>query len=81
MIDVEEVAKLFKDHIFPFVGLLKKIISNRDPWFTSTFFKELCKQLDVTQNLSITYYPQMDGQLEKINQHIEIVLQIYYNYQ
>jgi hypothetical protein len=42
-IDTEGVAKPFKDQVFPFVGLLKKIISDRDPWFTSTFFQELCK--------------------------------------
>ena len=30
-IDTEGVAKLFKDHIFPFVGLPKKVISDRDP--------------------------------------------------
>jgi hypothetical protein len=46
-IDAEGVAKLFKDRIFPFVGLPKCIISDRDPHFTSTFFKELCKQLEV----------------------------------
>jgi hypothetical protein len=73
-IDAEGVAKLFKDHIFPFVGLPKKIISNRDPQFTSTFFKELCKQLEVSQNLSTAYHPQMDRQLEKTNQHVETAL-------
>jgi hypothetical protein len=46
-IDAKGVAKLFKDHVFPFVGLPKKVISNRDPRFTSTFFKELYKQLNV----------------------------------
>ena len=30
-IDVEGVAKLFKDQIFPFMRLPKKIISDRDP--------------------------------------------------
>src|SRR6267142_471536 len=60
-IDVEGVAKLFKDRIFPFVGLPKKIISDRDPRFTSAFFRELCKQLEVTQNLSTAYHPQTDG--------------------
>jgi hypothetical protein len=79
--DVEGVAKLFKDRVFPFVGLPKKIISDRDPRFTSTFFKELCKQLEVSQNLSMAYYPQTDGQLEKTNQHIETALRIYCNYQ
>ena len=79
-IDTEGVAKLFKDRIFPFVGLPKKIISDRDPGFTSAFFRELCRQLGVLQNLSTTYHPQMDGQSEKTNQHVEKVLQIYCNY-
>jgi hypothetical protein len=30
-IDAEGVAKLFKDRIFPFVGLPKRVISDRDP--------------------------------------------------
>jgi len=80
-IDVEGVAKLFKDQIFPFIGLPKKIISDTDPRFTSVFFRELCKQLEVKQNLSTAYHLQTDGQLEKMNQHIETALQIYCNYQ
>jgi len=72
-IDTEGVAKLFKDHIFPFVGLPKKVISDRDPWFTSTFFKELCKQLRVLQNLSTAYHPQTDRQSKKTNQHVKTV--------
>jgi len=74
MIDVEGVAKLFKDHIFPFIGLPKKIISNRDPCFTLAFFRELCKQLEVSQNLSTAYHPQTDRQSEKTNQHLEMAL-------
>jgi len=61
MIDTEGVAKLFKDQIFPFVGLPKKIISDQDPCFTSAFFRELCKQLEVSQNLSTAYHSQTDG--------------------
>jgi Integrase zinc binding domain len=80
-IDTEGVVKLFKDHVFPFVGLPKKVISNRDPRFTSTFFKELCKQLGVSQNLSTAYHPQTDRQSKKTNQHIETALRIYCNYQ
>jgi Integrase zinc binding domain len=80
-INTEGVAKLFKDCIFPFVGLSKKVISDRDPRFMSTFFKEMCKQLEVSQNLSTAYYSQMDGQSKKMNQHVETALQIYCNYQ
>jgi len=47
----------------------------------STFFKELCRQLDISQNLSATYHPQTDGQSEKKNQHVETALWIYCNYQ
>jgi len=79
-IDAEGVAKLFKDRIFPFVGLPKKIISDRDPCFTSAFFRELCKQLEVSQNLSTAYHPQTDGQLEKTNQHVKTARRIYCHY-
>jgi len=74
MIDAEGVAKLFKDRVFRFVGLPKKIISDRDPRFTFTFFKELCKQLEISQNLSTAYHPQTDGQSEKTNQHVKTAL-------
>ena len=80
-INVEGVANLFKDRIFPFVGLPKKIISDQDPHFTSAFFRELCKQLEVSQNLSTTYHLQTDGQSEKTNQHVKTALRIYCNYQ
>ena len=63
------------------MGLPQKIISDRDPRFTSTFFKELCKLLHVKQNISTAYHPQTDGQSEKTNQHVETALRIYCNYQ
>jgi hypothetical protein len=80
-IDMEEVAKLFKDQVFPFTGLPKKIILDRDMWFTSTFFKEVCSQLEIKQNLSSAYHSQTDGQSEKINQHAEMGLRIFCNFQ
>jgi hypothetical protein len=66
-IDTEGVAKLFKDQVFPFTGLPKKIISDRDTRFTLTFFKDLCSQLEIKQNLSSAYHPQTDGQSKKTN--------------
>ena len=80
-IDAEGVARLYKDQVFPYAGLPKRIISDRDPRFTSAFFKELCTQLEIKQNLSTAYHPQMDGQSEKTNQHVETALRIYCNYQ
>src|SRR5487761_1662692 len=80
-IDAEGVAKLYKDRVFPYAGLPKRIISDRDPRFTSAFFKELCIQLEIKQTLSTAYHPQTVGQSEKMNQHVEMALRIYCNYQ
>jgi transposase InsO family protein len=80
-IDAEGVAKLFKDWVFPIIGLPRKIISDRDTRFTAAYFKELCFLLGIQQNLSTAYHPQTDGQLEKTNQHVETALQIYCNHQ
>jgi hypothetical protein len=63
----EEVARLFRDHTFPYTGIPKRIISDRDTWFTSQFFKELCTQLEIKQNISSAYHPQTDGQSERTN--------------
>jgi hypothetical protein len=67
-------VKLFNDRVFPFVGLPKKVISNRDSQFISTFFRELYEQLEVLQNLSTAYHLQTDRQSEKTNQHLETAL-------
>jgi hypothetical protein len=77
----EEVARLFRDHAFPYTGLPKRIISDRDTQFTSQFFKELCAQLEIKQNMSSAYHPQTDGQSEQTNQTVETILRIFCNHQ
>lgn len=70
-------AKLYLKNMFPFVGILQWVILDRDPWFTSKIFQELCALLGIKQNVVSTYHPQMDGQSEKTNQHMETVLRIF----
>ena len=77
----EEIAELFKEHIFPYTGIPRKLISNRDTRFTSAFFKELCNALGVQQNISTAYHPQTDRQSERTNQTMEDLLRIFSNYQ
>ena len=43
--------------------------------------KEFMKALGTTRQLSIAYYPQIDGQTERINQKVGTFLQHYVNYQ
>jgi len=79
--NAEELAREYKDKVFPFVGIPTKIISDRDTRFTSHFAKEVCAQLEIKQNISTAYHPQTDGQSEKTNQHVETALRIFCNYQ
>jgi hypothetical protein len=44
------VAQVFVDHIFKLHGLPKSIVSDRDPLFTSLFWKELFKATGTVQS-------------------------------
>ena len=63
-IDAIGVAELYSKHVFPHYGLPQKVISNRDPRFMATAMRELCKNLNIKQNISIAYHPQTDRQSE-----------------
>jgi hypothetical protein len=55
------IAQLYHDHIFRLFRLPTKIISDRDPWFTSHFGKAFVARLGIKQNLSMAFHPQTDG--------------------
>jgi hypothetical protein len=78
--DSLSITKLYLECVFPFVGLLKKVISDRNTRFTSQTFKEICDLLKVKQNILSVYHPQTDGQSEKTNQHVETALRIVRNF-
>jgi transposase InsO family protein len=66
-----EVAQIFLDSVYKLHGLPSSIITDRDPLFTSCFWQELMKALNVKLNFSTSYHPQTDGQSERLNQCIE----------
>jgi hypothetical protein len=55
------IAKLYLENVFQWFGLPRKIISDRDPRFTSHFGKTITQALGITQNLSMAFHPQTDG--------------------
>ena len=79
MIDVMGVASLYAQRVFSFYGVPHHVISDQDSQFTAQFAKELCCVLNISQNLSTAYHPQMDGQSERVNQCVEQYLHIYGN--
>ena len=74
------LAKLFIDNIVRLHGLPCNIISDRDPRFTSLFWKSLWTQLGTSLSMSTAYHPQSDGQSERQNRTIEESLRHYTNY-
>ena len=67
----EGIAQIYMDHVYKWFGLPKKIISDRDPRFTSHFGKAMTRRLGIEQNLSMAFHPQTDGLSERKNQWVE----------
>ena len=76
----EETTQLFIDNVYKYHGLPNDIISDQDTQFTSKFWQSLFKILQVEIKLSSAYYPQTDGQIERVNQVLEQYLRCSINY-
>ena len=77
----EKIAHLYFKHLFPWFGIPKRIISDRDPRFTSHFAKALTTCLGIQQNLSTAFHPQTDGISERANQWLEQYLRLVITHQ
>ena len=78
-VDGPGVATLYAQNVFPHYGIPHRVISDRDPCFTSGFTRGLCQALGIQQNISTAYHPQTDGQSERANQSVEQYLRLFVN--
>ena len=60
-----EFANLFVKHVFRAHGLPSSIVSDRDPRWTSHFWKTVFTLLGTQLNMSTAFHPQSDGQSER----------------
>jgi hypothetical protein len=70
------IAQLYFDNVYRWFGLPSKVISDRDPRFTSHFGKALTAKLGIRQNLSTAFHPQTDGLSEWKNQWVKQYLRL-----
>ncbi|KAK8658830.1 hypothetical protein V6N13_029049 [Hibiscus sabdariffa] len=70
----QRLAELYVREIIRLHGVPKSIISDRDPRFTSKFWKSLQTALGTQVKLNTAFHPQTDGQSERVIQVLEDML-------
>jgi len=75
-----EFAQMFVSYIVRLHGLSDSIVLDRGSIFTSNFWSTLTSILKIDPQKSTAFYPQMDGQTERMNQTLEAYLRIFCNY-
>ena len=73
----EGLARLFRDNVWKLHGLLESVVSDREPQFAAELTKELNRMLGIKTKLSTAFHPQIDGQMERMNQELEQYLRFF----
>ena len=63
---LDKLAELYVSQIVWLHGVPISIVSDRDPRFTSRFWKKLQEALGTKMHFSTAFHPQTDGQSERI---------------
>jgi transposase InsO family protein len=70
----EKYAEIYIDQIVCLHGIPRTIVSDRGALFVAHFWEQLQKSLGTTVIRSSAYHPQTNGQTEKVNQILEVML-------
>ena len=71
---VSTLARLYQDQIVRLHGVPWEIVLDKDPRFTSSFWRSFQRELGTETRFSTTYHPQTDGQSERTIQILEDLL-------
>ena len=70
---MDRLAELYVNEIVRMHGVPLSIVSDRDPRFTSRFWKELQPALGTRLNFNIAFHPQTNGQSERLIQVLDML--------
>jgi hypothetical protein len=73
-ITAEGAAELFMSNVYRLHGMPKQMVCDRDPRWTSQFWRQVSASLQMDVSLSSSFHPQTDGQTERVNRVLEDVL-------
>lgn len=76
-LNAQGFAALFVKHVACKFGLPSSIVTDRDPRWTSDFWREVARLLRTEMLLSSSHHPQHDGQTEIVNRQLETMLRAY----
>nr|GEU94010.1 putative reverse transcriptase domain-containing protein [Tanacetum cinerariifolium] len=71
---MDKLARLYLKEVVARHGFLVSIICDRDPRFTSNFWKAFQKAMGTQLDMSTEYHPETDGQSERTIQTLEDML-------
>ncbi len=77
----ETTSQLLLQNVWKLHGFLSSLTLDKGLQFISGVWKNLCKILDISANLSMFFHPETDRQSEIANQEMEKYLCIFVNYQ
>ena len=78
-ITASEVARAFVNHWVFGYGPPAELIADNGKQFTSEFFLDVCRILNVHNAFTTTYHPQTNGQVERFNRTIMSAVRSYVN--
>ena len=72
--DAKDTAELFHEVVFSRHGMPRRLVSDRDPRFTSQFWDSFYEAMGTSLAMSTAYHPQTDGQTERVIRVLEEAL-------
>jgi hypothetical protein len=72
-----DFAIMFRDNVWKAHGLPSQVVSDRGSLFIAHFWEALCKLIGIEQGKTTAFHPQSDGQTERYNGVLEVMLRHY----